>query len=231
MRTEEEDDARSGARRGDDTGARVRARRAHSPTTTLPLPLRDVVRRPCTLGGHLRAQVASCCDTFGKVGLSSVSLDFYLLKMLFVCLFVCTLSCPKWERTSLIWGIRVALPHKENQLQQSRYPAIIKYRPNDRQIIGFNAQPSQPRRAYQGEINHQVHAGSFRVSIIHRTLTGTTRIFNVRTCSFSCACVYMHTGVGHNRQRVSTTFLTRKNSQFCLVLLTQTGFEPRVFRS
>ena len=39
-------------------------------------------------------------------------------------------------------------------------------------------------------------------------------------------CVCTHRGWAH-RERVSTTFLTRKNSQILLVLLT--GFEPRSF--
>ena len=70
-----------------------------------------------------------------------------------------------------------------------------------------------------------MHAGSFRVFVIHRTPTWTTGSL---TCvrDHSCAC-YTHGGWAH-RQRVST-FLTRKNSQFVLVLLT--GFEPRSFGS
>ena len=59
------------------------------------------------------------------------------------------------------------------------------------------------------------HAGFFRVSVIHRTLTLTT----------GSLCVRIHTELG---QLVSTTFLTRNwNSQFFLVLLT--GLERRVF--
>ena len=41
----------------------------------------------------------------------------------------------------------------------------------------------------------QAHAGYFRVSIIHRTLTRTAGIFNVRTWSFVC-CAYTHAGGG-----------------------------------
>ena len=55
-------------------------------------------------------------------------------------------------------------------------------------------------------INYEVHAGSFRVSIIRRTLTRTTGSLTcVRDPSY--ACVY-------TRGRVSATFLTRKNSHF-----------------
>ena len=54
------------------------------------------------------------------------------------------------------------------------------------------------------------------------------RIFNVRTCSL--LCLRIHTRVGHtDTQRVSTTFLTRKNSKKCLLLLT--GFKPLSFGS
>ena len=42
----------------------------------------------------------------------------------------------------------------------------------------------------------KVHAGSFRVSVSHRTLQDMDyRIFNVRT--WSLFCVRIHTGVGH----------------------------------
>ena len=58
--------------------------------------------------------------------------------------------------------------------------------------------------------NYKVHAGSVRVSIIHRTLTWTTGSL---TCvrDHSYACVYIQGGWAHP-QRVSTTFLTRRNS-------------------
>ena len=52
------------------------------------------------------------------------------------------------------------------------------------------------------------------------------RTFIVRTWSFFCVRIY---GVWVHRQRVSTTFLTQKNSQFLCVLLM--GFEPWVFGS
>ena len=57
----------------------------------------------------------------------------------------------------------------------------------------------------------QVHDGSFRFSVVHRTLTGITGSLTcVRDRSY--ACVYTR-GVGHtDRQRVSTTFLTRKKT-------------------
>ena len=53
------------------------------------------------------------------------------------------------------------------------------------------------------------------------------RIFIVRTWSF--LCVRVHTGGWAHRQRVSTIYLTRKNSQMFIVLLT--GFEPSSFGS
>ena len=65
----------------------------------------------------------------------------------------------------------------------------------------------------------KVQAGSFRVSVIHRTVTWST---GSSTCvrGHSCECVYTR-GLGWaHQQRISTTFLTRKNSQICLVLLT-----------
>ena len=72
-------------------------------------------------------------------------------------------------------------------------------------------QPQEPRYPVL-----QVHAGSFRVSVIHRTLTWTTRFL---TCARDpvYARVYTRGGWAH-RQRIRTTFLTRKNSShtFCL---------------
>ena len=68
----------------------------------------------------------------------------------------------------------------------------------------------------------KVYAGSFRVPVIHRTLTCTTGSL---TCirGHSYACVDTR-GLGTpHRQRVSTAFWTRKNSQVVLVPLT--GFE------
>ena len=52
----------------------------------------------------------------------------------------------------------------------------------------------------------KVHAGSFRASVIHRTLIKTTGTLTyVRDHYY--ACVYTHGGWAH-RQRVNTTFLT-----------------------
>ena len=67
-----------------------------------------------------------------------------------------------------------------------------------------------------------VYAGSFCVSVIHRT----RRIFNVRTWSFFC--VRIHTGVGHTTPTTNqrNIFDLKKPAQICLMLLT--GFEPRV---
>ena len=76
-----------------------------------------------------------------------------------VCIVYTLLS--QWEcLPSCPWDIRVAFP-KESQLQQSRYPTPI---------------------------NYKVHAGSFRVSIIQRTLTWTTGSLTcVRNHSYACA--------------------------------------------
>ena len=51
----------------------------------------------------------------------------------------------------------------------------------------------------------------------------------IRTWSF--LCVRVHTGGWAHRQRVSTTFLTQKNWQIFLMLLTQTGFKSLVLGS
>ena len=74
----------------------------------------------------------------------------------------------------------------------------------------------------------KVHAGSFLVSVIHRTMTWTTRICNVRTWSF--LCVRIHTGVlGTPTASQHNIFDSEKLWFFFLVLLT--GFEPRVIES
>ena len=54
----------------------------------------------------------------------------------------------------------------------------------------------------------QVHADSFRVFVIYRTLTWTTGSL-MCVCDHSYACIYTHRGWAH-RQQVST-FLTQKN--------------------
>ena len=72
-----------------------------------------------------------------------------------------------------------------------------------------------------------VHAASFHVSVIHQTLTWNTGSL-LCVCDHSCACIYTHRGWAH-QQRVSRTFLTQKNSQIFLVLLT--GFKPQTFGS
>ena len=57
-----------------------------------------------------------------------------------------------------------------------------------------------------------MHARSFRVSVSHLTLTWTTGSL---TCVRDCFFVRAHTHGGWaHRQRVSTTFLTRKNTHF-----------------
>ena len=73
-----------------------------------------------------------------------------------------------------------------------------------------------------------MHAGSFCLSVIHRTLTWTTGSL---TCvrDHSYACVYTRGGVGHKDSESAQHFDSEKHSQFFLVLLTR--FEPRVFGS
>ena len=75
-----------------------------------------------------------------------------------------------------------------------------------------------------------VHAGSFRVSVIHETLTWTTGSLScVR--DHSCACVYTRElGIAY-RQRVSTTFLTRKIHNFFLCSWRGSNLWIRVRRS
>ena len=74
------------------------------------------------------------------------------------------------------------------QLQEQRYPVL--------QL----ASPWYDHRGWLGVKNNylsilHVHAGSFRVSVIHRTLHTDYMIFNVRTWSF--LRVRIHTEVGH----------------------------------
>ena len=72
------------------------------------------------------------------------------------------------------------------------------------------------------------HAGSFCVSVIHRTLTRTTGSL---TCmqDHSYACMYIYTGVGRTLTASQHIFYLEKHSQMFLVFLTE--FEPWVFRS
>ena len=81
---------------------------------------------------------------------------------------LCTLCCPYRNFSHGKFG---SYSPKESQLEQSctTQPKLIK-----------------------------VHAGSFRVSIIHQTLTRTAGTLTcVRDHSHSYACVRIHTGVGH----------------------------------
>ena len=87
--------------------------------------------------------------------------------------------------------------------------------------------PAATASSYPILIYYKVHAGSFHVSIIHRTLTWTT-------LSLTClrdpyyACVYAP-GVGHTDSESAEHFRLGQFSQMFIVLLTQTGFEPLVF--
>ena len=69
----------------------------------------------------------------------------------------------------------------------------------------------------------KMHAGSFRVSVIHQTLTWTTGFLTcVRDCS--CACVYTR-GIGTPTSQHNVFDSGEKISQIVLVLLTQAGFD------
>ena len=89
--------------------------------------------------------------------------------------------------------------------------------------------PWEIRVAFPKEMNYNVHAGSFRVPAIHRTLTWTT-------WSLTCArhrsyAAYSHSGLaGHTDSESAQHFwLGEKLSQIFPVLLT--GFEPLTFGS
>ena len=78
--------------------------------------------------------------------------------------------------------------------------------------------------------NYQVHAGSFRISIIHRIPTWTTG-------SLTCVCDYLlcvriHTGVGHTDSESAQHFWLEKTlTIFFVCSWPQTGFEHRVLGS
>ena len=94
---------------------------------------------------------------------------------------MCTLCCPNGNFSHEKFGS--LSPKGKAAATESRYPTVI---------------------------NYKVHVGSFRVSIIHRTLRWTTGSL---TCvrDHSYACVYTRGSWAH-LQRVSTTFLTRKKT-------------------
>ena len=76
-------------------------------------------------------------------------------------------------------------------------------------------------------INYKVHAGSFHVSKIHRTLTWTTGSLTC-LCGHSYACIYTQ---GCGTPTASQNNIFDLESRVFLVLLMQTVFEPQVFRS
>ena len=78
-------------------------------------------------------------------------------------------------------------------------------------------------------INYKVHAGSFPVSVTHRTLIMDYMILNVRTVRDRCYVGVYNTGVGHTDKESAQHFDSDKLSPNFLALLT--GFEPRIFRS
>ena len=67
-------------------------------------------------------------------------------------------------------------------------------------------------------------ARSFRVFVIHQTLTWTTPLTYIRSHSYACVC--LHTEVGHTNKRVSKPFLTWITYKLFLALLT--GFKLRL---
>ena len=93
-------------------------------------------------------------------------------------------------------------------------------------LISTRLQPRCAKR--QLSYYYSVHAGSLRVFVIHQTLTWTTGSLSCILNMIILVHAYTHGGWAH-RQRVSTTFLTQKNSHIFLALLT--GFKPRFFRS
>ena len=73
----------------------------------------------------------------------------------------------------------------------------------------------------------QVHAGSFRVSVINQTLAWTTRSLTCARDNF-CAYIYIHRWVGHTDKSAQHFWLWKTLTIF-LMLLTGPGFEPRFF--
>ena len=87
--------------------------------------------------------------------------------------------------------------------------------------------PAATVSRYPTLINYKVHAGSFHVPIIHRTMTWTTGSL---ACvpDHSCACVYT-LGLGTLAMTQHNIFwLGKTHNNFLVVLM---GFESRVFRS
>ena len=81
---------------------------------------------------------------------------------------------------------------------------------------------------YPTLINYKVHAGSFRVFIIHRTLTWATGYLTCVRDLFFYALVYTR-GLGTPTASQHNIFYSENLSQLFFVLLT--GFEPQVFGS
>ena len=98
---------------------------------------------------------------------------------------------------SLLWNLCHLTWVRLQQLQEQRYPVL------------------------------QVYAGSFHVSVIHRTLTWTTgSLTGVRAHSYA---MHIHTGVGHTDSKpVQHFWLGKTPTNFSCA---PDGIEPRVFRS
>ena len=65
--------------------------------------------------------------------------------------------------------------------------------------------PAATEPRYPTLINYKVHAGSYRVSIIHQIL-----IWTINVCIWSFLCVRIHTGVGHTDNETVQHFLLWK---------------------
>ena len=76
--------------------------------------------------------------------------------------------------------------------------------------------PAATESRYPALINYQEQAESFYASIIHRNSDMVYRIFNMRTWSFLCVSVGLHTGIGHTDTSQHNIFDSEKLSQFFL---------------
>ena len=90
--------------------------------------------------------------------------------------------------------------------------------------------PAASVSRYPTLINYEMHAGSFFVFPKSTKLWHGLRIFNVRTWLFLCVRVYTR-GLGTPTASQHNIFYSEKLSPIFLVLLKQTGFEPRVLGS
>ena len=97
-------------------------------------------------------------------------------------------------------------------------------------LSGYLGRPTWERLQQPQEQRYpvlQVHAGSFSVSVIHRTLTWTSGS-SLCVRDHSCACVYTR-GLGMPTASQHNIFDSEKLLQIFLVLMT--GFKPGSFGS